>query len=414
MQVEVINTGTELLLGQVTNTHVGYFGERLLELGLRISRQGTVPDGENIKDMLAGAIERSRIILVTGGLGPTPDDLTREMTAEFLGLELIEDAGVMENISRRFRDSGVDMRSANRRQAMVPDGAEVLENNNGTAPGLYLTSGPDPSRIHIFLLPGPPRELYPIFQEQVVPRIKGILSSEDSSVPACRNYFFMGVGESELAFRVEGELADMPGNFEIGYCLKAGGVIVRCICSEGDMPALDEAIRSAAPEDFVAEGASAIEEVVVRCLDAAGERVAIAESCTGGLIANRITNVPGASRIFDVGYVTYANQSKCDLLGVPEVMIDEVGAVSDAVAKAMAEGCLERSGSHHALSVTGIAGPGGGSTNKPVGSVWIGLVSRGVEVRAFDYRFNTDRLHFKDRVSTAAIDLLRRRLGGFL
>lgn len=414
MRVEVINTGTELLLGQVTNTHVGYFGERLLELGLRIARQGTVPDGEGIKDMLDGAVERSQIILVTGGLGPTSDDLTREMTAEFLGLELIEDAGVMEEISCRFRDSAMDMRPANRRQAMVPEGAEVLENKNGTAPGLYLTSGTGSSLVHIFLLPGPPRELYPIFQENVVPRIKGILDAVGVSVPACRNYFFMGVGESELAGRVEAVLAGVPCNFEIGYCLKAGGVIVRCICKEEDTALLDEAIRGAAPEDFVAEGASAIEEVVVGCLEISGERVAVAESCTGGLIANRITNVPGSSRVFDVGYVTYANQAKCRLLGLPETMIDEFGAVSDTVAKAMAEGCLERSGSHHALAVTGIAGPGGGSVDKPVGSVWIGLASRGIAVRAFNYQYKTDRLNFKDRASTVAIDLLRRRLEGFL
>ncbi|MCP4847291.1 MAG: competence/damage-inducible protein A [Verrucomicrobiaceae bacterium] len=414
MQVEVINTGTELLLGQVTNTHVGFFGERLLEIGLRISRQGTVPDGDDIKDMLAGAIERSRIILVTGGLGPTSDDLTREMTAEFLGLELVEDGGVMAKIASRFRASGNEMRPSNQRQAMVPEGAEVLDNNNGTAPGLYLSTGIGSSRVHIFLLPGPPRELYPIFEEQVLPRIKNVLESEGLGVPVARNYFFMGVGESELAGRVELVMDGIPGDFEIGYCLKAGGVIVRCICSERYVAGLDEAIRGIAPEDLVAEGASAIEDVVVRDLSAAGERVAIAESCTGGLIANRITNVPGASRVFDVGYITYANEAKRRLLGVSEAMINEMGVVSETVAKAMAEGCLESSGSDHAISVTGIAGPTGGSSKKPVGSVWIGLASSGVAARAFYYRFKTDRMHFKDRASTVAIDLLRRRLGGWL
>ena len=414
MQVEVINTGTEILLGQVVNTHVGYLGEHLLGLGLRIGRQSTVPDGEQIRDVLSGAIRRSKIILVTGGLGPTSDDLTREITAELLGLELLENAGVMAALECRFRDSGIKMRSSNRRQAMVPEGAEVLGNDNGTAPGLYVTTGPVSSQVHIFLLPGPPRELYPMFQDQVVPRIKSMLDEVGENVPACRNYFFMGLGESELAGRVDAALSGINSDFEIGYCLKAGGVIVRCICSEGDLPLLDSVIRGVSAEDFVGEGTFSIEDEVVRCLEIKGERVASAESCTGGLIANRITNVPGSSRVFDVGYITYSNHEKCRLLGVPDAMIDKCGAVSDTVVKAMAEGCLDRAGSHHSLSVTGIAGPGGGSADKPVGSVWVGLTSRGIEPRAFHYRFQTDRLHFKDRVSTVALDLLRRRLRGFL
>lgn len=414
MQVEVINTGTELLLGQVVNTHAAYLGEHLLGLGLRIGRQVAVPDGEQIKDVIAGAMGRSTIILVTGGLGPTSDDLTREITAELLGLELVEDDGVMAAIESRFSDSGMVMRPSNRRQAMVPEGAQVLANEHGTAPGLYLSPVRGSSPVHIFLLPGPPRELYPIFQDQVLPRIKSILAEADAGVPACRNYYFMGLGESELAGRVELALSGMAGNFEVGYCLKAGGVIVRCICSEGDVALLDAAIRAISPECFVGEGSTAIEDVVVGCLDAAGERVATAESCTGGLIASRITNVPGASRVFDVGYITYSNEEKCNLLGVSRAMIDDCGAVSEMVAKAMAEGCLGRSGAHHAMSVTGIAGPGGGTEDKPVGSVWVGLASRGIEGCAFHYRFQTDRLHFKDRASTAAIDLLRRRLSGFL
>ena len=414
MEIEVINTGTELLLGQVTNTHVGYFGEELLGLGLRIQRQTTVPDGEGIKEILAGAIRRSNIILVTGGIGPTSDDLTRELTAELLGLKLIEDEGVMRAIRLRFEEAGVRMPAANGRQAMVPEGAELLVNANGTAPGLYFPAGLGDCQAHIFLLPGPPRELYPIFQQFVIPRLEGILAASGGGFPACRNYFFMGVGESELAVRVESALSDIPGEFELGYCLKAGGVIVRCICKENEITVLDAAIKGASPEDYVAEGESAVEETLVRCLGIAGESVATAESCTGGLIASRITNIPGSSRVFDVGYVTYADQAKRELLGVPEAMLEDFGAVSEPVARAMAEGCLERSGAYHALAVTGIAGPDGGSEEKPVGVVWIALASKGFDVYARHCRFMTDRLNFKERASSTAIDLLRRRLEGFL
>jgi nicotinamide-nucleotide amidase len=413
MELEVINTGTELLLGQVTNTHVGYFGEELLDIGLRINRQITVPDGEIIKEILSGAMSRADIILVTGGLGPTSDDLTRELTAEFLGLELIENEEVMTAIRLRFEEAGVRLPAVNRRQAMVPEGAEVLVNNNGTAPGLYLSAGVNGCRAHIFLLPGPPRELYPIFQQYVVPRLEGIIADKGVSVPTCRNYFFMGVGESELASRVECALGNITGQFELGYCLKAGGVIVRCICKEEEGVIVDAAIKSASPEDYVAEGEFAVEGSLVRCLRVAGESVATAESCTGGLIANRITNVPGASRVFNFGCVTYSDQAKRQLLGVPEAMLEDFGAVSEPVVKAMAKGCLERSGAHHAIAVTGIAGPDGGSEEKPVGAVWIGLASRGCDVHARYCQFKTDRLHFKERASGAAIDLLRRRVSGY-
>ncbi|MFP6872032.1 MAG: CinA family nicotinamide mononucleotide deamidase-related protein [Verrucomicrobiales bacterium] len=414
MELEVINTGTELLLGQVTNTHVGYFGEQLLSLGLRINRQSAVPDGEKIKEVLAGAIRRSRIILVTGGLGPTSDDLTREMTAEFLGLALIEDEALIKAIRRRLEGTGVRMRAMNHRQAMVPEGAEVLVNDNGTAPGLYLPAGIGDCRAHIFLLPGPSRELYPIFKQLVVPRLEDILAASGTSVPACRNYFFMGLGESELASRVELALSAISEQFELGYCLKGGGVIVRCICAEEDISVLDTVIKRASPEDYVAEGEFAVERCVVRGLNIAGESVATAESCTGGFIANCITNVPGSSQVFNVAYVTYADQAKRELLGVTEAMFEDFGAVSEPVAKAMAEGCLLRSGADHAISTTGIAGPDGGSEEKPVGSVWIGLASRGCGAYAWYYQFRTDRLNFKERASATAIDLLRRRLNGYL
>jgi len=415
MRVEVINTGTELLLGQVVNTHVGYFGEKLLGLGLRIERQSAIPDGDAIKAVLEESMTRAEIILVTGGLGPTSDDITREMTAELLGLELDEDHEITDAIRRRVERAGRrKMREINRRQAMVPHGAEVLTNDYGTAPGLYLPAGLRDGSPHIFLLPGPPRELKPMWDESVEPRLRTVLAGAGVEVPVTRNHFFMGMGESELASRIEPALGDALERFELGYCLKAGGIIVRCIGSEAVVDPLAEAIRGASEPDYVGEGDPFIESVVVKSLAARGQTVATAESCTGGLIASRITDVPGSSEVFGHGFVTYANEAKRDLVGVGEDLLEEHGAVSELVVRAMAEGALRVSGADHALAARGIAGPGGGSDEKPVGTVWLGLASKEGETFARRYVFKTDRAHFKERTSGTALDLLRRRLGGWL
>ncbi len=408
MRVEVINTGTELLLGQVTNTHVGYFGGELLALGLRIGRQTTVPDGDAIRTVLEEAFGRSDVVLVTGGLGPTPDDITRELCAELLGLELCEDEAITAAIRERVERGGRPMREVNRRQAMVPRGAEVLTNPHGTAPGLYFPAGLVGGSPHLFLLPGPPRELMPMWADGVLPRLRRALASEGRLGPAVSNHFFMGLGESELAARL-GEIEEGP-QLELGFCLKWGGVIVRCIGEPAAVEAAAAWIRVAAPADYVGEGAGPIERAVVAVLAERGESVATAESCTGGLIACRITDVPGSSQVFGHGFVTYANEAKRDVLGVGEDLLAEHGAVSEPVVRAMAEGALSRSGAHHALAVSGIAGPGGGTPEKPVGTVWIGLASRGGETLAVLKHFPTDRAHFKERTANAALDLLRRRL----
>lgn len=413
MKVEVINTGTELLLGQVTNTHVGYFGEQLLELGLRIERQTSVPDGDAIQAILKQAIERSDLILVTGGLGPTSDDITRELSAELLGLDLVEDEAVTADIRSMIEKLGKPMREINRRQAMVPKGAEVLWNDYGTAPGLYFPAGLVASSPHIFLLPGPPRELKPMFQSAVRPRLQVSLADAGITVPDCANHFFVGLGESELASRIEPALSAHLDRFELGYCLKAGGIIVRCIGSKEVLDEIAPMIRGASPKDYVCDGEPVLEKVVVEELDRQGQTVATAESCTGGMIASRITDVAGSSAVFGFGWVTYANEAKAGELGVKAELIAEHGAVSEPVVRAMVEGCLKESGADHALAVTGIAGPGGGTPEKPVGTVWIGMASQSAATIAEQRLFKTDRAHFKLRTSGTALDLLRRRLHGY-
>ena len=228
MRVEVINTGTELMLGQVVNTHLGYFGEQLLELGLRISRQVCVPDGDPIREVLVESIPRCDVILVTGGLGPTSDDVTREITAELLGMDLELDEEAMGAIEERFARMGKVPNENNRRQAMVPVGARILRNDWGTAPGLHFPRDVESGRPAIFLLPGPPRELQPMFEEQVLPVVKEMMASSGAGVPDQRSYYFYGIGESDMAAKLDPLLGDVEG-LELGYCIKNGGVIVRGI-----------------------------------------------------------------------------------------------------------------------------------------------------------------------------------------
>ena len=408
MRVEVINTGTELLLGQVVNTHLAYFGERLFELELRVERQTCVPDGDAIEAVLREAAERAEVIIVTGGLGPTSDDLTREITAGYFGAELDLDEEVLNHIEERFRRrAGRVMPPENRRQAMVPRGAKVLWNPLGTAPGLYFEAAN--GRPHVFLLPGPPRELRPMFDEKVEPLLREITGVREER--QCRNFRIVGVGESDLAENLEPRLIEI-GGMELGYCTRYGEVDVRCIGERTRLDKAEAAVREVYGDELVSVGGEEMQEVIVRLLGERKETLATAESCTGGKISNLITNVPGASAVFLAGLVTYANEAKMKVLGVDEGLLETHGAVSREVAAAMAEGCLGRSGADHAISVTGIAGPGGGSEEKPVGTVFVGLKSAGEPVFVRKLFYQTDRATFKRVVARTALDILRRRLSG--
>ena len=417
MRIEVINTGTELLLGKVINSHLAFFGEELFKLGLSIERQVCIPDGDAIRSSLLESFEQAEVVLVTGGLGPTSDDITREITAELLGRELYLDSSILNAIRELFESRGYTMAATNDRQAMVPEGAEVLHNPNGTAPGLYLpavTGGENPSP-HLFLLPGPPRELRPMFVDQVMPKLRDLRGPEHAA-RQLRNFKLFGIGESSVAAKVEGALAAIDG-LELGYCARLGEVDVRCIAA--DAAALDLAeniVREAFPRQLVNVGEQTIQEVLVTKLTALGQTVATAESCTGGLIASTITDVSGSSGVFHRGYVTYANAAKAEILGVPAALLAEHGAVSEEVVRAMAEGCLRVSGADHALAVSGIAGPTGGSDEKPVGTVFVGLASRADDqpTYAAKHFFPVERSAFKLRTTRLTLDLLRQRLDGLV
>jgi len=425
VNLELVTTGSELLLGLVTNTHVNFLACQLAPLGLRIARHTTVGDDPAaLRATIAEALGRADILLITGGLGPTSDDITRDIVAELLGRPLRLDPTVAGAIRERFRKRGREMPEKNLVQAMVPEGASVLRNPNGTAPGLCIQI-PDKQ---IFLLPGPPRELEPMFKESVLPLLP-------HGAPAkCRIYKVAGLPESIVEQKVAPVLADLAG-IELGYCARPGEVEVRVITptqkweppQRGDQqvsgqgrgaeaaPTLsladqaEQRVRAALGDDIFGTDTDRLESVIVRMLTAAGKTVATAESCTGGLIANRLTNVSGSSAVFLNGWVTYSNAAKQRDLGVRDETLKQHGAVSEPVAREMAEGARRRSSADYALSATGIAGPTGGTPDKPVGLVFIGLATP-TQTRVQRWQLSFDRETFKFFVSQTALDMLRRQL----
>lgn len=406
MIVEVLNTGSELLLGQVLNTHLKFMAEAMFPLGLRVERQVTVPDGPAIRDALVETFGRADVVLITGGLGPTTDDITRDVVAELLGLKLEHDEAIMQAITSRFARREMKMSPRVELQALRPREATVLTNDFGTAPGLFLPAncGGKPSP-HFFLLPGPPRELHPMFREKVLPILAVIAPP---SAVAMRIYRVGGLGESLVEERVGEDLLAL--GIELGYCARPGEVDVRTIGSAELLDRAEAIIRERLGDHIVSLDERSLEKVVVDLLIERGATVATAESCTGGHLADRLTNVPGASAVFMEGFVTYANEAKVRALGVDAALIAEHGAVSEPVAAAMAEGARDRAGVEFALATTGIAGPGGGTEAKPLGTVFIGLAGKNCATQVKRFRFATDRETFKNLTTQTALDLLRRAL----
>src|ERR1700730_5878 len=341
MRVVLINTGTELLLGDVQDAHLAFIAREIFPLGLRIAEQRTVPDGPAIRDALLHAFSHADIVFVTGGLGPTTDDITREIVAELLGLELVPDQQALAAITERLSKRRIRMTDRIPRQAQVPIGAKVLPNENGTAPGLYLRAKINPmlQSPHLFALPGPPRELQPIFRESVMSILQGIVKTP--SAIERKVYKIADRGESLIEQAIGEKILAIPG-IELGYCARPGEVEVRVIGEVGAVEKADEIIKSALGLSIFSTSDENLEQVIVKLLTERKETLALAESCTGGLLADRITNVPGASEIFVAGYVPYANEAKIDILNVDLSLIEQHGAVSEPVARAMAEGARAR------------------------------------------------------------------------
>ncbi len=420
MNIELVNTGSELLLGRVLNTHQQWLCRRLSDLGYNVQRQVAVPDtGPDIQQAVREALCRSDLVIVTGGLGPTSDDITRELIAELLGKKLRLNEEIYDGIKRFFAARKRPMPAHNDVQAMVPEGATVLDNPHGTAPGLAMPVNPNPFRpgggaSWLVMLPGPPRELRPMFDTLVTPLVR---REFPLTVPfVCRTLRTSGVGESAAQEKIAGPLgALVAAGLEVGYCARPGQVdvrlIARCATAGAIVREAEAIVQSLLGEFIYGYDDEEMETVVVRRLAARRQTLALAESCTGGGIANRITNVPGASAVFRGGWVTYSNEAKQTNLGVRAETLAAHGAVSRAVAQEMAEGARARSGADFAIAVTGIAGPDGGTAEKPVGTVYLALAGEfGTEVL---HKVNAyEREGFKQVTAQQALELLRRKLAG--
>lgn len=416
--VELLNTGSELMLGRVLNTHQQWLCRQLADVGIVVSRQAAVPDtAKDIQEAIREALGRADLLITTGGLGPTSDDLTRELLAQLLGKNLREDPSVLAHIRKFFEERKRPMPERVRVQALVPEGATVLPNPHGTAPGLALEVRPNPFRpggavSWLVLLPGPPRELRPMFTDTVTPLLQQLFPERNSFV--CRTLRSTGIGESMVEQRVGRKLEPLvKAGLELGYCARPGQVDVR-LAARGEraeelVSQAQSLVQGNLGERIYTVGDEELEATLVRLLTERQKTLALAESCTGGCIAHRLTNVPGASAVLLGGFVTYSNEAKQKLLGVEADTLAAYGAVSDPVARQMAEGARRRLNADYALSVTGIAGPSGGTAEKPVGTVFIALSAPDETV--VEYQVNAwDRETFKQVTAQQAMDLLRRKL----
>ncbi len=410
MRCEIIAVGSELLSFARTETNSLFLASRLLPLGFEILRKSVVSDSlDELGASLALALEKADLVILTGGLGPTNDDVTREAVADFLGLTLREDSSVLARMEKRYARVGLKMTGNNRRQAQVPDGARVLPNSRGTAPGLLLERGSQ----WVILLPGPPRELGPMMDEQVVPLIRQKFPVVPSWI---RELKVGGEAESRVDASVEGIYQEYP-DVETTI-LSSPGVISLYFSWRGEA---DEELANRTLDELVgrvkvrlgpavySERDEDLAEVVGRLLRDCGQSISTAESCTGGLVAKLLTDVSGSSDYFVGSVVSYANSVKSGLLGVEPVLLETEGAVSAPVAEMMARGVRERLGASIGLSTTGIAGPTGGSEEKPVGTVFLGLStgSRTISKRLW---MPGDREMVRLRTSNLALDWVRREL----
>lgn len=402
---ELISVGTEILLGDILNTDAQYLSIELAKLGISVIHQSTVGDNrERLLAQLDEAAKRSDIIILSGGLGPTPDDLTKEVCCEFFGKEMFLHEPTVEKIKEYFSSKGIEMAQNNLKQAMLPKDCVIFPNDNGTAPGMAI----EKDGVHILVLPGPPRELKPMFQNCAVP----YLMQFSDRIIVSHNIRTFGIGESSMAERVN-DLFDAQNPTVAPYA-KDGEALLRVTAmakTKEDAESLCEPIIEEIKKrlDAYVYGVdyNCIEEAAVGMLKEHHLKVATAESCTGGLIAKRITDVPGASEVFECGIISYANGIKHKVLGVSEDNLNKYGAVSEPVAKQMAQGALKVSGADIAVSVTGIAGPDSDSTGKPVGLVYIGLADKeNVWVREIRTS-RRDRSYNRYVSASNALDMIR-------
>ena len=412
MVVELISVGTEILLGNIVNTNATYLAEQCALLGCSLYRQSVVGDNEGrLEEAVRQALGRSDIIILTGGLGPTKDDLTKEIVAKVFGRELYLDEHTKERITtymQRLNRSHIT--ENNWKQAMIPEGAIILDNDNGTAPGLILEDRENGKTA--ILMPGPPAEMHPMFEKDVAP----YLNKQQPEGIYSRMVKICGIGESAAETMVA-DLMDKQSNPTLAPYAKTGEVHFRITAkaktkeeAEAMMaPMLEEMKKRLGKAIYTTEENVTLEDVVVELLKQKNFTVTTAESCTAGKLAGRIMNVAGASEVYNEGYITYANAAKEKLLGVKHETLETFGAVSEETAREMAMGAAKEAGADAALSVTGIAGPGGGTLEKPVGLVYIGCYVQG-EVYVKKCQFTGNRERNRDSSVVQALTFLREKL----
>lgn len=408
MKCELISVGTELLVGDTLNTNVQFLSRELSLLGIRVYFHTTVGDNpKRLEEAIRIAFNRSDLIITTGGLGPTQDDLTKEVVADIFKRKLIQDEKTKEDLMEYFANREFTMTPNNLKQTLVPENAEILFNPCGTAPGILLK---EQGRM-IIMLPGPPREMTRVFEESVLP----ILKQDDNQLVISRYYNLSDIGESAAEDRLL-DLIDTQVNPTIATYAKMGEVLIRITANGNDENEINalldhyEAIMLSRFEEYIFTfSKESLQETVCKLLLEKNISLATAESCTGGLIASQLTEYPGISRVFGTGLVTYSNEAKINLLGVKKETLEKYGAVSFETATEMCENLQRVSKAMLSISVTGIAGPDGGTEEKPVGLVYIGVCFDGI-TNIYHYHFNGDRKIVQQKTANKVFHLIRKTI----
>ena len=416
MNAEIITIGDELLIGQVINTNQAYIAEQLNAVGVFVERMTTV--GDNRRDILEAftiAWNRSDVVCVTGGLGPTHDDITKKIVCEFFHCGLVQNENVMANVKALMAQRNIAWNKSTEEQTLVPSKCTVLQNRVGTAPGMLFEKLSGGAKKYFVVMPGVPFEMKSIVDEELIPYLR---KESFGTIVRHRTLKTTGISESALAT----ELGDIEkiigtdGTTTLAFLPNPMGTKLRITVkekkvevAEAKLKAAEDKITAKAHKYIYSTDEKDLEDIVGALLTAKKLTIAVAESCTGGMIANRITNVSGSSAYFNRAFITYSDNSKTELLSVPKELIQAHGAVSRKVAEAMAAGARANAGVDIALSTTGIAGPTGGTTEKPIGLVWIGYADTNGAI-ALKFNFGEHRLRFKERASQAALELLRKKL----
>lgn len=409
LSAEIIAIGSELLTPQFKDTNSLYLTDQLNTIGIPVVLKTIVGDDEiYLESTVRHSLARSPILITIGGLGPTEDDVTRKVVARVLQRQLVLNDEILARLQRRFKSRGIDMPANNARQALVLTGSDILENNNGTAPGLWVSA----EKNHVILLPGPPHELKPMFERSCMPRLHDLAGG--SALARCV-FRTTGLPESLLDARIAPVYTKYK-NPETTVLAKPGQVEVRLTARGKNQEEADRLLKELANQieheldEFIfARSEQSLEEVVGMYLVMKNATIATAESCTGGLLAERLTDVPGSSRYFMSGVITYSNESKMELAQIPPLMLEMQGAVSADVARGLADGIRARMNTTIGVGVTGVAGPTGGSAEKPVGTVHIAVATpTGTENRQFLFPGSREKVRWQ--ASQAALDMVRREL----